>query len=295
MEPIGWIGVGTLGNAIVNRLLDLNVQVAVFNRTREKLQSLVPRGASAKGSPREVADCCRTIFICLSGEHAARAVLFDNQTGVISARARGFTVVDVSTIDPRLAVEIHETLRNEGIGYIDCPVSGGPEGGATGRLTAVMSGDKELVQQHREIVAKFASTIHYVGGSGLAQVAKLVNNLAESINLLGAAEAISLGLSAGLSLEDMRRVLPTMRGHSTYMDVLFDRMEHPDDGTSVSLEVRLKDLRLARSLGLANRHDSPMGDLLEELFVQIIGREGKLADQTRCINLFLNERPQAPI
>jgi len=291
MEPIGWIGIGTLGNAIVNRLLDLNVEVAVFNRTREKVQTLESRGASVKGSPREVADCCSTTFICLSGETAARAVLFDKPTGVISARSRGFTVVDVSTMDPRLAVEIHKTLRKKGIQYIDCPVSGGPEGGASGRLTAVMSGDKELVEQHREIVAKFASTIHYVGGSGLAQVVKLVNNLAESINLLGAAEAISLGLSAGLSLEDMRRVLPTMRGHSTYMDVLFERMEHPDEGTSVSLEVRLKDLRLARSLGLANRHVSLMGGLIEELFVQIIGREGKLADQTKCIKLFLDEQP----
>jgi len=291
MEKIGWIGVGTLGGAIVNRLLDLNIRPVVFNRTQDKLQRVKARGATVATSPREVAEASSTVFICLSAESAARTVLFDKTTGIVAAESRTFSVVDLSTIGPKLAIEFHDTLSTMGIQYIECPVSGGPEGGAAGRLTAVVSGDNEIVNQHREIISKFASSIHFVGEPGKAQALKLVNNLAESINLWGAAEAISLGLRSGISLTDMRKVLQTMRGYSPYMGLLFERLENPVERTSVSLGVRVKDLRLARSMALTYQHEVPLGTIVEQLFQEVMDQEGEFADQTKCISPFLKRSP----
>ncbi len=84
-------------------------------------------------------------------------------------------------------------------------------------------------------------------------------------------------------------MLPTMREHSSYMDVLFERLGHPEKGTSVSLEVRLKDLRLARSLAMANRLETPVAELVEGLFEQTMDKHGEKADQTQCMRLLIKD------
>lgn len=285
MESVGWIGVGALGYAIVTRLLQSDTKVVVFNRTAHKMSVLAEKGAIIATSPREVAELSDSVFLCLTGEEATKEVLFEPTKGVVTASRKNFCVVDTSTIGPNFAVEIHNCLKQVNVRYIDCPVSGGCEGAYTGQLTAIMSGEADLVEQHRKVVSKFASSIHYVGGSGTAQLLKVLNNFAESINLWGAAEVITLGLKTGIPLETLRSVFSTMRGYSTYMNLLFERLCQPEEKTSVSLEVRVKDLRLAHTLAISHGVETPLGVLVEKLFSLAMEQQSPSSDQTECIKL----------
>lgn len=289
MERIGWIGTGVLGTAIVKRLLTQNIAVTVFNRTEEKAQVLVENGATLALSPRAMAQECSTIFLCLVGHEAIENVIFDHEQGIVAAGARELCIIDTSTISPSFARSLAKRLLPIGIHYLEAPVSGGPENARLGKLACIMAGSQMQVQKHQELMATFTSSLHYVGHSGNAQLIKVLNNLAESINLLGAAEVLAIGLRAGLDLDTLHSVLPTMRGYSTYMGVLLDRLINPRDEISFAVARRLKDLKLAHQVADDYVVAIPMGSLAEQLFTLVLSQVGPLADQTACIRLYEGE------
>lgn len=289
METIGWIGTGLLGTALVKRLLTQQVAVMVFNRTREKAQALTEHGAVVVSSPCALAKACTTIFLCLTGHTAIEEVLFNSEQGIVAAGVRNICIFDVSTVSPGYASSLATRLQDLGIHYIDAPVSGGPENALLGKMACLLSGSRIHVEQHRELIENFAASIHYIGSSGSAQLLKILNNLAESINLAGAAELLSIGLKAGIDLDTLHTVLPTMRGYSTYMGVLLDRLAHPSSNASFTLASRLKDIKLAHQVANDYTLPIPMGGLVEQLFALALKQEGPLADQTACIRLYHDE------
>ena len=196
------------------------------------------------------------------------------------------SIIDTSTVSPSFAISLAERLRETGIDYLEAPVSGGPENARLGKLACIMSGSQVQVEKHRELMAKFTASLHYVGHSGNAQLIKVLNNLAESINLVGAAEVLAIGLHAGLDLQTLYTVLPTMRGYSTYMGVLLDRLVNPREDVSFAVGTRLKDLKLAHQVASDYATATPMGALAEQLFTLLLQQEGPSADQTTCIRLY---------
>ena len=289
MERIGWIGTGVLGTAIVKRLLTQNIAVIVFNRTEEKARVLVENGATLALSPCALAQECSTIFLCLVGHEAIENVIFDQEQGIVAAGAKELCIIDTSTISPSFAQSLAKRLLGMGIHYLEAPVSGGPENARLGKLACLLAGSQIQVQKHQELMATFTSSLHYVGHAGNAQLIKVLNNLAESINLLGAAEVLTIGLRAGLDLHTLHSVLPTMRGYSTYMGVLLDRLINPRDEVSFAVSRRLKDLKLAYQVANDYAVATPMGALAEQLFTLVLSQEGPLADQTACVRLYKGE------
>ena len=290
MDRIGWIGTGVLGTAIVKRLLTQHVAVTVFNRTEAKARVLVEQGAVLASSPRALAQECSTIFLCLVGHEAIEKIIFDQEQGIVAAGARELCIIDTSTISPAFARSLAERLLPLGIDYLEAPVSGGPENARLGKLACIMAGSQMQVQKHQELMATFTASLRYVGHAGNAQLIKVLNNLAESINLLGAAEVLTIGLHAGLDLETLHSVLPAMRGYSAYMGVLLDRLLNPRDEVSFAVARRLKDLKLAHEVASDYAIATPMGALAEQLFTLVLRQEGPLADQTACIRLYEEER-----
>ena len=282
---VGWIGLGVMGSALAKRLIDAHYDLVVYNRTREKALKLIPE-EKILSSPCAVAQVCDVVFLSLTGLNAAEEILFSEKTGIVFSGNRRLTLIDTSTIGPEKAISLHQRLQTFGIEYVECPISGGPEGARAGKLTAVLSGsDEERVTKYKGIVENFAAKIHFVGGPGKAQMMKVLNNQAESINMLAAAEVISIGLKAGIDLAVMREVLSDLRGYSQYMDVLFDRLIHPKEETSVSLEVRVKDIGLANVIAGQHGVPAPVTALTEKLYTLAMERYGAKADQTRCIEL----------
>lgn len=282
---IGWIGTGALGSAIIKRL-SYSFQINVWNRTTSKLTELIPFGIKKYNLLEDLYTKCDIVFICLKGEEVYDDVLF-GEHDLIKYLKPNSTIIDLSTISPEKSIQLHNILKEKyGVSYVECPVSGGPEGALAGSLTAITAGEEHAANEIQSILKCFCNNVHYVGSIGKAQTIKILNNLSESINLLGASEVINMGIKLGLDVNTMKEVLSTTRGYSIYMGVLFDRLINPNDSISASLEVRLKDVELAKKLAIQLNQWNPLGSLADELYKIAIKKNGDHVDQTNCFNIF---------
>ncbi|WP_192938536.1 NAD(P)-dependent oxidoreductase [Pseudomonas putida] len=243
---VGFIGLGRMGRAICQRLISHRIQLIVHNRSEDKSSELVRQGALWVPEIRSVARAANIIFVCSSGHQAVEQIYHDKNTGLLANVVEGSIVVDLSTIAPETAIALHAAFRARGADFIECPVSGGVEGALKGALSAIVSARPAAYSIVRPLLAAFTLMVTFVEVPGKAQRLKILNNLAESINLAGAIEVISQGQALGLDLESMQAVFSTCRGRSAYMQVAMNYALSQGGSSSVSLAVRCKDLDLAQ-------------------------------------------------
>ncbi len=219
------------------------------------------------------------VVVCLSTPDAVEATLL-GEGGAAAGPVRPAWVLDLSTWSPTTAASLGEALGALGVTYVECPVSGGPEGAASGTLTAlVRRADLPLVGPLVDALA--TTVVELEQGSPMA--GKLANNLAEALNLWAACEAIALGLAAGLSYTDTVTTIRTMRGGSKYLDVLDGVITGAIDA-SASLGIRTKDLGLALELAVAKGVDLPLATRLDALLGDWVAVVGLDADQATAIH-----------
>lgn len=277
---IGWIGAGTLGLALVDRLLSKGQQLILYNRTRSKVDHLASKHLSIAKTPSEIFSCSNVIFMCLSDKKAINEIL--SVTSYDSGNSKSKTVVNISTIDPGFSIELKNHFSHYSINYLDAPVSGGREGAIAGNLATICSGDEKAYLKVRSILDLFSREIHFYPGDGKAQSLKLINNLSESINLASASEILKIGKNLGFSMKELAPVLTSARGKSDYMSLLIDKIMNDDIGVvDVSLDIRLKDINLALKLVGDGWEDSnPLLNQAVEIFNKAYKKYGGCLDQT---------------
>ena len=137
---VGWIGTGVMGTSMVGHLMAAGYQATVYNRSPAKLAPLVERGAKAAGSPAEVAAASDVIFTIVGYPADVRSVTLD-AGGTLEGAKPGSVLVDMTTSDPALAVEIFRAAKARGVDSVDAPVSGGDVGAKEGRLSIMVGGE----------------------------------------------------------------------------------------------------------------------------------------------------------
>jgi 3-hydroxyisobutyrate dehydrogenase len=157
--PLGYIGLGLMGGPMTRRLLAAGRTVTVWNRSAEKLDAAVSAGTQRAGSPAEVAERAEIIFLNLTDTAAVETVVF-GPDGLSSARSEGKLVVDFSSIRPDATVEIARRLEAQnGMRWVDAPVSGGTKGAVEGSLAIMAGGDRRRYRAR-------ATAHHDHGGAG---------------------------------------------------------------------------------------------------------------------------------
>src|SRR5947209_19767289 len=130
---IGWIGTGVMGSSMCGHLLEAGYQATVYNRTRSKTKPLTDRGAAVADSPRAVAEASDVVFTIVGYPKDVREVVL-GPDGILAGAKPGTVVVDMTTSEPALAVEIHTAAKAKGVDSVDAPVSGGDIGAREARL-----------------------------------------------------------------------------------------------------------------------------------------------------------------
>lgn len=216
-ENIGLVGLGAMGLPMGKRILasgrDL-VVVPHFNHT--PAEELVGLGARIAATPDELARDCSIIITSLPDVPQVREVLF-GPAGLAATSRKDLLYIDTSTITPSAAVEFEARLLASGVDMIDAPVSGGPLRAADGTLTIMVGGPVEVFERAKPILGVLGKNIVHVGGSGAGQVVKLVNQMLISIIMVANAEALSLGVRAGVPLETLLSVIATSSGANYLM------------------------------------------------------------------------------
>ncbi|CAH9131262.1 unnamed protein product [Cuscuta epithymum] len=200
MARLGWIGTGVMGRSMCSHLIKAGYELTIFTRTRSKAQELISMGAQWADSPRSVASKSDVVFSIVGYPSDVRHVILDPESGALSGLSQGGIVVDMTTSDPSLAVEIHSAATSAGCSAIDAPVSGGDRGARNAALSIFAGGDQTLVQRLSPILS-LMGRVYYMGTPGKGQFAKLANQITIASTMVGLCEGLIYAHKAGLDLD----------------------------------------------------------------------------------------------
>jgi len=200
---LGFIGLGAMGLPMARHLLEAGHEVTVASRSRGPIDIAVGLGASEGSTPRAVAEAAEVTFLCVPDSPAVVAVV----DALLPALGPGRTVVDCSTIDPKVEQAQHERVSATGARYLEAPLSGGTTGAERGALTLMVGGDAATLADVRPVLSPFADLVVHVGGPGMGQVVKLCNNLIYAAQMVATAEATALAVKSGVDMARLFEVL----------------------------------------------------------------------------------------
>jgi len=210
MVKIGLVGTGMLGEAVGLHLLESGFSLTAYNRTKSKTKNLEKNGAIISDTPKRVAESSDLIITCVKDGDAVEQVLF-GEDGIVAGKHEGMMVAEMSTINPKSAIQNSKRLETEGINSLEIPVMGGPNVAIHGQLVLMASGNKDVFEANKEVFDTIANKTFFLGKSGSAHSIKIAMNLQISLLALALAEGITLTKKAGFDPEKFLEVL-----NSTY-------------------------------------------------------------------------------
>jgi 3-hydroxyisobutyrate dehydrogenase len=243
MSRVGFIGLGLMGKPMSKRILQAGHELTVFNRSRAPVEELAALGARAAQSPREVAEKSEFVVLMLPDSPDVEKVVLGGN-GVCEGAGEGSIVIDMSTVSPFTEIKIAEVLRQRGVYYLDAPVTGSTPAAEAGTLTIMVGGPREAFDRSLPILQCMGKNIHYMGNNGAGQFAKLCNQIAVSLNLLGTCEALLLASKAGLDPLKVIEVLGSGAGSSWQLVNLGPKIVAKDFTPGFKAEHLRKDLRI---------------------------------------------------
>jgi len=203
---LGFIGLGAMGSRMAGRLLAAGYDLAVFNRRRERTRPLEQRGARSAPTPAAAASNAEIVLVSVADDAAAEAVI-GGTDGALSAARSGAIIVNTSTVSPGLSRRLSEAALVKGAFVLDAPVSGSTPQAEEGQLVIFVGGEQSAYERCLPILAVLGRESFYVGPAGAGSTMKLCVNTLLGLGVQALAEAIALGLKAGLQPDRFLDVL----------------------------------------------------------------------------------------
>jgi 3-hydroxyisobutyrate dehydrogenase-like beta-hydroxyacid dehydrogenase len=212
-QVLGFVGLGRMGGPMSLRLIDAGYSLRVYDTDAAAMKPLVARGAKAATSPADVAAHAEIVLVSLPTPSIVQAVALGEQGIAHGSAVR--TVIDLSTTGPGMAKTVAEGLAARKIGWVDAPVSGGVAGAKGGTLAVMVSCPKATYQTIEPVLKVFGKLFFTGEKSGLAQTAKLANNLLAAAALVVSSEAIVMGVKAGLDPKVLVDIINVSSGRNS--------------------------------------------------------------------------------
>jgi 3-hydroxyisobutyrate dehydrogenase-like beta-hydroxyacid dehydrogenase len=220
-KQVGFIGTGKMGAPMVRRLLAAGYGVAVFDLDPSATASLQADGAIVMASPQAVASAAKIVCASLPSPQALKQTVLGEE-GLLRGSAIK-TLIDFSTTGPRVAAEIAGLLARQDIVTLDAPVSGGIAGATQGKLAVMISGPRAAYDSLKPFLENFGRLFFIGETPGQAQTMKLVNNLLNVAAMAASAEAVVMGVKAGLAPGTMIDVINVSSGRNSAIQDKFPR------------------------------------------------------------------------
>jgi 3-hydroxyisobutyrate dehydrogenase len=284
---VGWIGTGVMGSSMCGHLMNAGYSATVYSRTQQKAQTLIDRGARWAATPRAVAENSDVVFSIVGFPADVREVLLGEQ-GALSGAKPGVVLVDMTTSQPSLAVEIYDTAKQKGVHSVDAPVSGGDIGARNAALSIMLGGDQAVVESLQPLWEAMGKTIVYQGLAGSGQHTKMVNQTLIAGGMIGVCEALLYGYKAGLDLPTVLKSVASGAAGSWSLSNLGPRIIDNNFDPGFFVEHIIKDLGIvleeSRRMGLF----MPGLALAEQLY-QGVKAQGHGRDGTQSLILALGK------
>ena len=274
---IGWVGTGVMGASMCGHILNAGYQVTVTTRTESKARALIDRGAVWADTPAEVASASDISCAIVGFPDDVREV-FLGSSGLLAGASPGDILVDMTTSEPALAIEIADRSAAAGVAAIDAPVSGGDIGARNGTLSIMIGGAEEAVERARPIFETMGKAVVRQGGPGAGQHTKAVNQILIATLMIGVSEALLYGQQAGLDLDTVMESVSGGAAGSWSLTNYGPRILDGDFEPGFFVDHFVKDMGIALREAAAMKLPAPGLALAHELYVSLqaqgLGRKG---------------------
>jgi 3-hydroxyisobutyrate dehydrogenase len=270
---IGWIGTGVMGASMAGHLLAAGYPMTVFTRSREKAAELERRGATWADSPAAVAAASDVTFAIVGFPADVRDVFLGDNGAMAGARP-GSVLVDMTTSEPSLAVEIAAAAALRGVGAVDAPVSGGDVGARNATLSIMIGGADEDVRRVWPLFEILGRTLVHLGGPGAGQHTKMVNQILIATGMIGVSEALLYAQQAGLDLDKALEAVSGGAAGSWSLSNYGPRMLAGDFDPGFFVDHFVKDMGIALDEAKAMRLSVPGLALAHQLYVALQAQGG---------------------
>ncbi|MCP4190072.1 MAG: NAD(P)-dependent oxidoreductase [Planctomycetaceae bacterium] len=282
---IGWIGTGVMGVSMCGHLVDQGYETTVYSRTREKAQPLLDQGAIWANSAFEVAKRSDVVFTIVGFPSDVRETIL-GQHGALAGCEAGNILVDMTTSEPSLAIEIAERAQQQGVFSVDAPVSGGDVGAREARLSIMIGGVDEAVEALTPCFSAMGKTIVHQGGPGAGQHTKMVNQTLIASNMVGLCEALLYAHRAGLDLTTVLSSVASGAAGSWSLSNLGPRIIDHNFDPGFFVEHFIKDMGIALDEAKRMNLALPGLALAHQLYVALKA-QGHGRDGTQALQLAL--------
>jgi 3-hydroxyisobutyrate dehydrogenase-like beta-hydroxyacid dehydrogenase len=218
---LGFVGVGRMGGPMAVRLLDAGFPLTVYDTNADAVKALVDRGAKAAASAQAVASAADIVLMSLPTPPIVQAVSVGE--GGILRGTRLKTLIDLSTTGPSVAKVVAKAAAERGVAWVDSPVSGGVAGATKGTLAVMVSCSQATFPVVDPVLKTFGKTFYVGEKPGLAQIAKLANNLLAASAIVVSSEAVAMGVKAGLDAKVLIDIINAGSGRNSATQDKFPR------------------------------------------------------------------------
>jgi len=291
----GFVGLGAMGMNMARSLHRAGLLTGVWNRTPEKAAALAAElKCHAFADLAELAANCEAVVICVSADDDVRAVIAGLDPG-LSPR---MIVMDCSTVGSSTARDMHARLAALGVGFLDCPVSGGVEGARAATLAIMVGGDEEDFARALPVLDKMGKTVAHMGPSGAGQAAKATNQIMCAGIIQAVGEAMAFAHAEGLPLDQLIETLGKGAGSSWYFVNRAPFMAKMSFPAGFRVRLHAKDLRICREMAAQRGAQLPVVESTLKQYAKLIvegfGDEDISAIYRLTSALFPETKPGAP-
>jgi 3-hydroxyisobutyrate dehydrogenase-like beta-hydroxyacid dehydrogenase len=280
---VAFLGLGVMGYPMAGHLARAGHALTVYNRTAAKAADwAAAHGGAHAPTPREAAAGADVVCACVGNDDDLRSVAL-GPDGAFAGMKPGAVFVDHTTASAEVARELHAAARQQGLHFIDAPVSGGQAGAVNGVLTVMCGGDAEPFAAARPVVMAYARACTLLGPSGAGQLAKMVNQICIAGLLQGLAEALAFGQRAGLDMPAVLDVIGKGAAQSWQMDNRGRTMLEGRFDFGFAVDWMRKDLGLVLDEARRNGAQLPVTALVDQFYADIQARGGQRWDTSSLI------------
>lgn len=241
---IGWIGTGVMGVSMCKHILKAGYSLQVSNRTMSKTEPLIELGAKPNSDYVSLAKESDIIFLMLGFPKDVEEMVL-GEKGILTHMKKGSILVDHTTSSPKLAEKIYNEAKKYNVSSYDVPVTGGDVGAREGKLVSFVGGDESQFSLLKEILDIYSKSANLLGGPGIGQHTKMVNQIAICGNIQGLCEAMLYAYKAGLDVRKTIELISIGAAGSTQIAAYGSRMLNRDFEAGFFVDHFLKDIKIA--------------------------------------------------
>jgi len=269
---LGFIGLGIMGKPMAKNLLKAGYELNICDINEEAVKEVEQAGGVACGTSKEVAQGSDIIFTMLPNSPHVKTVILEKD-GVLEGMKPGTIVVDMSSIDPNVSIELEKAVAAAGGRMIDAQVSGGEPKAIDATLSFMCGGEQEVFDQVKPILEKMGASVVLVGPVGSGNMTKLANQIIVAVNIAALSEALVLAAKSGVNPENVYKAIRGGLAGSTVMDAKAPMMLDRNFNPGFRIELHIKDLTNAMNASQAVDMELPMTEKVLEM-MKILAEEG---------------------